>query len=229
MRKTAVIVGASRGLGLGLAREYTGRGWRVVATTRGRHDAALDTLAAAAGEALRLVTLDINDAEAAARLGEAIGSDEARLDLLLVSAGIAGDRERPAGRVAPDAFTQVLLTNALAPMQLIEALGGRVPTTGAVVAMSSGLGSVTGNVSGGYDTYRASKAALNTLLRCYAARHRQQTVIAMHPGWVRTAMGGSDAALDVEESARGIAEAIAARAGQPGCVFLDWRGQPIAW
>ena len=98
-----------------------------------------------------------------------------------------------------------------------------------MVAMSSVLGSIAGNGSGGYDAYRASKASLNMLLRCHAARHPQRTVIAMHPGWVRTAMGGGGAALGVAESARGIADAIAARAGRPGCVFVDWQDREIAW
>ena len=227
MSGTVAIVGASRGLGLGLAGEYLDRGWRVSATTRGRGDEGLRTLAMHAGERLRLVTLDMTEDGAAAALAAAL--EGTPLDLLFVSAGVLGDAEAPAGRLAPDVFATVLLTNALAPLRLIETLEPCMTLSGAVVAMSSVLGSVAGNGSGGYDVYRASKAALNTLLRCHAARHPRRTVIAMHPGWVRTAMGGKGATLGVEESARGMADVIAVRSEQPGCVFVDWRNREIAW
>ena len=102
-------------------------------------------------------------------------------------------------------------------------------TDGAIVAMTSVLGSVAGNTSGGYEVYRASKAALNTLLRSYAARHGDRAVIAMHPGWVQTDMGGPGAPVTVDQSARGMVDVIAARSGQPGCVFLDYQGNTIGW
>lgn len=222
----ALIVGASRGLGLALAAEYLGRGWHVLATTRGRGDEGLRALSC---ERLRIATFDVDgppDALAAA-VGEAIAG--APLDLLFHSAGVLGEADTPAGLLAADGFAAVMLTDALAPLRVIEALGGRVAPGGAVVAMSSILGSVGENGSGGYDVYRAGKAALNTLLRCHAARHPERCVIAMHPGWVRTAMGGEDATLGPAESAKGMADAIAARAGTPGCVFIDWRGRTIAW
>ena len=95
--------------------------------------------------------------------------------------------------------------------------------------MSSILGSVGNNTTGRYEAYRASKAALNTLLRSYAVRHAARAVIAMHPGWVRTDMAGPDAALDVADSARGMVDAIDAHLGRPGCVYIDWQGQTIPW
>ena len=225
--KTALIVGASRGLGLGLVREYLGRGWRVVATSRGRRDEALQALAREAGDRLRLETLEVTDEAAVAGLAAALEGEG--LDLLFVSAGVTNDNAKTAGAVAHEEFARVMATNALAPMRIIEVIGDHVSPQGAIVAMTSVLGSVADNTSGGYEVYRASKAALNTLLRSYAARHEDRAVIAMHPGWVRTDMGGANASLSVEESAKGMADAIDARLGRPGCVFIDQAGKTVAW
>ena len=226
MTKTVLIVGASRGLGLGLVREYFDDGWNVVATSRGS-DGALREFAASAGSRLRLETLDVTDAAGVAALKRSLAGTT--LDVLFVSAGVMGERDESAADTRPEEFSRVLVTNALAPLKIIEALADGVPRDGAIVAMTSTLGSVAGNSSGGTEVYRASKAALNTLLRSYAARHPQRAIVAMHPGWVRTDMGGANAAVSVEDSTRGMVAAIAARAGQPGCVFIDYRGRTIPW
>ncbi len=224
--KIALIVGASRGLGLGLVREYLDRGWRVVATARG-NDEALRALAEDGGDRLRVETLDVTDGAGVAALAAAHAGET--LDVLFVSAGVTNDNAEAAGDVAPAEFARVMKTNALAPMHLIEALGGRVAPDGAIVAMTSVLGSVGANTSGGYEVYRASKAALNTLLRSYASRHKDRAVIAMHPGWVQTDMGGAGAPLTVDRSAKGMVDVIAARSGQPGCMFVDYQGKTIDW
>ena len=224
--KTALIVGGSRGLGLGLVREYLGRGWRVIATTRGTRDGEIGALAKEHGDSLCVETFDVTDFAGLAALVNRLG---AALDLLFVSAGVSNDPRTPVGDVAAEEFSRIMLTNALAPLKIIEALGNRVAADGAIVAMTSGLGSVAENTGGGYEVYRASKAALNTLLRCYAARHRGRTIVAMHPGWVRTDMGGAGATLSPAESAAGMARVIEGLAGKPGCVFVDYRGQTIAW
>lgn len=225
--KTAIVIGASRGLGLGLTREFLDRGWTVVATTRGRHDAALAELAAERGDALRLETLDMTDEPGIAAFARALG--DLRPDVLFVSAGTSGDTGKPIGAVDTETFAHIMGTNALAPLKVIETIGGRVADTGAIVAMTSVLGSVDGNRDGGYELYRASKAALNSLLRSYAARHKDRSIVAMHPGWVRTDMGGDEAPLGVGESAAGIVDVVETRLGQAGCVFLDHRGETIAW
>ncbi len=225
--KRALIVGASRGLGLGLVRGYLERDWQVVATSRG-HDDALRALASEAPDRLQIEPLDVTDAAGVATLRDRLGVPD--LDVLFVVAGVMNQAaDKPGGLEAPEEFARVLATNALAPMALIEALGDSVAPDGAIVAMTSILGSVDGNGGGGYDVYRASKAALNTMLRCYASRHAKRTVIAMHPGWVRTDMGGSRAALSVEESVAGMIDVVADRSGRPGCLFVDHRGATIPW
>jgi NAD(P)-dependent dehydrogenase (short-subunit alcohol dehydrogenase family) len=97
--------------------------------------------------------------------------------------------------------------------------------------MSSGLGSVADNEAGGWEVYRASKAALNTLMRSYAARHRgdPRGLFLIAPGWVRTDMGGPGAALDVDTSISGVVSTIAAHSGKPGLHYLNYQGKTVRW
>ena len=225
--ETALIVGASRGLGLGWVRAYLDRGWHVVATTRGRNDAELKRLAETAVGRLKIEPLDVTDASALDRVRRTLA--ETRLDLLFVSAGIANGPNDRFADVSEEEFGRIMSTNALAPMRIIETLDSLVVPNGVVVAMTSSLGSVSMNTSGDWEVYRASKAALNTMLRSYAARHQHRSVVAMHPGWVRTDMGGANASIGVEQSVAGMVDAIGSRRGMPGCVYLDYEGRTIAW
>lgn len=225
----AVIIGASRGLGLGLAREYLRRGWRVIGTVReagGR--ARLEALAGEAGGRLEIEAVDINEPDQVAALRRRL--EGRAIDLLFVNAGIANDPGETVGQMTTEAFIHLMTTNALSPLRVVEALGGLVKPDGVIAAMSSGLGSVAGNTSGGWEVYRASKASLNTLLRSYVVRAGGgRAVLAVAPGWVRTDMGGPNATLDVETSVRGIADAIAARRGKAGAAFIDHQGHTVAW
>jgi NAD(P)-dependent dehydrogenase (short-subunit alcohol dehydrogenase family) len=225
--KTALIIGASRGLGFGLAEAYLDQGWRVIATHRNAPGPTLDALKQAHGERLILATLDVTDEAGILALRQQIAAE--RLDLLFVSAGINIDSELPIQAVSIETFNTVMTTNALAPLRIIEAFADVVPASGLIAAMTSGLGSVASNTSGGYEVYRASKAALNMLLRSFAARNPQQAIVAMHPGWVRTDMGGAGAALSVDQSVEGMVEVLDAQAGQSGCVFVDYQGKTLPW
>ena len=227
---SALIVGASRGLGLGLAREHLRRGWRVIATVRdpaGR--TPLHDLKAEAGDALEVEGVDINAPDQVTALRRRL--DGRPLDLLFVNAGVANDPGETVAQVSTEEFTRVMVTNALSPMRVVEAFADLVRPGGAIAVMSSGLGSVSGNTEGGFEIYRASKASLNTFMRSFATRHRNDShaLLAIAPGWVRTDMGGSSAPLDVETSTSGIADVIAARKGKPGLAYLDYRGETIAW
>lgn len=226
---TALIVGASRGLGLALAAEYLARGWQVIATVRGTRHTGLHDLVASASGRLEIETVDINEpAEVGALHGRL---RDRRLDLLFVNAGIALDPERPIGAVSTDAFVRMMVTNALSPMRVIEALQTLIPPSGAIVTMSSELGSVGDNIDGGWETYRASKAALNTLMRSFAARHLgdPRALLLIAPGWVRTDMGGSDALLEIGESIPRVVDVVSAQTGKPGLRYLDYRGQTVPW
>jgi NAD(P)-dependent dehydrogenase (short-subunit alcohol dehydrogenase family) len=219
--KRVLIIGASRGLGLGLAREYLARGWDVTATVRGEAPAPLRDLA------VHVERVDINEPEQVAALRDRLAGQ--RFDLLFVNAGVSNGPAETIAEVSTETFTRVLLTNALSPMRVIEALAPLA--TGAIAAMSSGLGSVADNEAGGWEVYRASKAALNTLMRSFAARHRgdPRSLFLIAPGWVRTDMGGPSAALDVGTSCRGVADAIAARAGTAGLHYVNYQGRTVRW
>ena len=220
---TILLVGASRGLGLGLARAYLAAGWRVIATQR-----RPGALAALEGEGrLVIEDLEMTDDAALAALRGRLAAE--RLDLLFVNAGISLDKEKPIGAVAVEDFSRLMVTNALAPMRVVELFADLVAPDGTIAAMSSILGSVANNTTGGYEAYRASKAALNTLLRSYAARNASRSIVAVHPGWVRTDMGGPDAAIGVDESVSGMLQAVAQCRGKPGCVYRDHRGETIPW
>ena len=223
----ALIVGASRGLGLGLAREYLSRGWRVVATVRGSGTALHELTGTSAGH-LEIEQLDITEPEQIQALRERLAGR--RIDLLFVNAGVADDASQTIGDIATDEFMRLMLTNTLGPMRVVEAMQDLVPARGMIVAMSSGLGSVAGNESGGWETYRGSKAALNTLMRSFAARSANgRRCVIMAPGWVRTDMGGAQATLDVETSVKGMVDTLEAQPAHDGARYLDYRGETVPW
>ena len=226
---TALIIGASRGLGLGLAREYLNRGWHVVATVRGDRPTGLHALAETAGGRLDIEQLDINEPEQIYALRDRLSGR--RVDVLFVNAGVANQPSETIGDVATDEFVRVMVTNALSPMRTLEALQDLVPPTGTLAVMSSGLGSVADNERGGWEIYRGSKAALNTLMRSFAARHADdpRSLVIMAPGWVRTDMGGPEAGLDVETSSAGMVDTLAAQSGHPGLRYLNYQGKTVSW
>lgn len=227
--RTAMIVGASRGLGLALAKAYLARGWQVIATVRSKPSADVKQTEANAQGRLTVEYVDINDHAQVAALH---GRLRARhLDLLFVSAGIESNPEVPVGQIKTDVFTKVMINNALSPMRFIDAFHDLVQPKGTIAAMSSGLGSVANNTEGGWEVYRASKASLNTLMRSYAARQFDdpRTYLLMDPGWVRTDMGGPDAPLGVDDSVPRMIDVLEANAGKGGLRFLNYRGQTVAW
>ncbi|HYI31060.1 MAG TPA: SDR family oxidoreductase [Bradyrhizobium sp.] len=228
--KTAIVIGASRGLGLGLAREFAARGWRVTTTARDPETAPELTHAAdELGGALVVETVDMNRIESVDALAARLTGSS--FDLVFVNAGVYGPQHQSVDAATPDEIGTLLFTNAIAPIRLARRLLPLVSDGGTVAFMSSHMGSVADNTSGGTDLYRASKAALNSLTRGFAATDvggRNLTVLTMHPGWVRTAMGGDQAPLSVEESTRGLADVIEAN-HKPGHRFLDYQGNELAW
>lgn len=226
--QTALIVGASRGLGLGLTQELISRGWNVVATERSNDpQSPLRIYNSTKNEKLKIEQVDINDADSIHRLQKnLIGT---KLNLLFVNAGIANDPSETIGQTSTEVFNRVMVTNALSPMKVIESLDELVTEDGSIAVMSSGLGSVSDNTYGSYEIYRASKAALNTLMRSYAARKGgARSLFAISPGWVRTDMGGPEATLDVKTSASGIVDTIL-KNQTPGMKFLDYQNQTVNW
>ena len=153
-----------------------------------------------------------------------------KFDVLFVNAGICRANEKTPSTVDEQDFIDMMLTNALGPMRLIELFEDLVPASGVLAVMSSELGSITGN-AGKWELYSSSKAALNMLMKCFAARHPgdARAVLLVAPGWVRTEMGGTTASLSVEESIPFVVDSVDRSRGKPGLRFIDRQNRTIAW
>ncbi len=124
-----------------------------------------------------------------------------------------------------------MVTNALSPMRVIEALQDLVATDGLIGAMTSGQGSITNNSTGSREVYRGSKAALNQFMRSFAVRQAgtDRALLLMAPGWIKTALGGDDAPFTIDENVPKIVDVILAKGTVPGLEFLDFRGETVPW
>jgi len=226
---TILLIGASRGLGLGLAGEFAKRGWHVVATVRAGARTELHDLAKAHPDRIEIETVDIAQPQQIAMLRDRLASRV--FDLLFVNAGTANMEDEIASEIATEEYTRVLVTNALGPMRVIEAYRNLVAADGLIGVMSSGQGSITNNTNGLHEVYRSSKAALNQLVRSYAARHAEdrRALVLMAPGWIRTQLGGPKAPFGVDDSVPLIVDVLLGRQGKPGLAFLDRDGNTVPW
>jgi NAD(P)-dependent dehydrogenase (short-subunit alcohol dehydrogenase family) len=224
-----LLIGASRGLGYAIAEQYLELGWRVVATARRESGTQLQRLAASSHGRLEVETVDINEPAQVTALRDRLASRT--FDLLFINAGVKNDDRETIADVSTDEFVRVMVTNALSPMRVVEELHALVRPAGTIAVMSSGQGSVANNVTGGYEVYRASKAALNTLMRSFAARHAgdARALLLLAPGWVRTDMGGPNARLGIDESIPKLVHVANAQRGKPGLQYLDYLGQTVPW
>jgi NAD(P)-dependent dehydrogenase (short-subunit alcohol dehydrogenase family) len=149
---------------------------------------------------------------------------------LFVSAAILGPSATPIGEVRPDEFADLMLVNVLAPLRIVDRYADLVRPEGTVAVMSSSLGSITLNESGGYEAYRTSKAALDMGLRSIAARRRdKRTWLAVDPGWVQTDMGGPNATLTIEQSIPRLADMLESRRNSRGVTFVNYANEEHPW
>ena len=227
--KTALIIGASRGLGYAMAEQYLKQGWTVVGTVRAASGTPLHALAAKSDGRVEIETLDIDFPDQIAALrGRLAGRS---FDLLFVNPGTSNNPNEIVAEVSTDEFVRVMVTNALSPMRVVEALQDLVPPTGVIGVMSSGQGSVANNTMGMREVYRGSKAALNTFMRSFAARHADspRAMVLMAPGWVRTDLGGDKAPLTIEDSVPNIVKVLIGVQGKAGLQYLDYLGRTVPW
>ncbi|HFP9222766.1 TPA: SDR family NAD(P)-dependent oxidoreductase [Raoultella planticola] len=229
VRPTVLIVGASRGLGHAMAAEFLRHGWNVIGTVRDiQPTTPLHQLAQENPDRVRLETLDMCDNDQLTALDTKLSAD--RLDMLFVNAGTTNrDPTQTIGEVSTAEFIAVMLTNALAPMRILERLQHHVTPLGLLGAMSSGQGSLTNNLRGQRELYRGSKAALNMFMRSFAARSTSRPLVVMAPGWIRTALGGDDAPLSIEETIPHLVNVLLAKQQRPGLEYLDYQGRTVPW
>ncbi len=222
--QAVLITGANRGIGLEFARQYAGDGWQVVATARDLEEA--DELRASSG--VRVEQLDMADIEAVAAFHERIAEP---LDLLIAN---AGTYQPETVESADDArgWARMMVVNAIGPYVLARSLLGRVAEArGKLIAISSDMGSIAANRSGGFVPYRSSKSALNSAWRSLAIEARPRGVIAaaLNPGWVQTRMGGPNATLPPEESIGQMRALIAGLAADQSGGYFERDGRVIPW
>ena len=171
--KTALVVGSSRGLGFAIAEELLKRNWNVIGTVRKGKRTKLHELAEKWNGKLQIQYLDITIPTQVERLKSNLNGES--LDLLFVNAGVANEKgmQETIGEISTEEFVRVMVTNTLSPMRVLEKLTENVRQGGVVGVMSSGQGSIADNENGGNDVYRASKAALNMLMRSFSVRREK--------------------------------------------------------
>jgi NAD(P)-dependent dehydrogenase (short-subunit alcohol dehydrogenase family) len=230
--RTVLITGANRGIGLEHARRYAERGARVFATARNPDEADdLATLAKRHSDRVELLAYDAMDDNAPAALKDRIGAEP--LDLMFANAGAMGTRRQSFGDVDAEAVLNLVHVNALAPLKLAEALADNVARSNRKVMafQTSLMGSIDDNGSGGAYAYRLSKVALNMVGKSIANDLRGRGVIAvlLHPGWVRTRMGGPSGKISVEECVEGQQRILDALMPEQSGHFFNYDGRELPW
>lgn len=224
---TILIAGANRGLGLALAREYAGSRWSVIGTSR-QPRMAKDLRAL---KAVDVAQLDVTSMASISRLARRLR--DRPIDVLLCNAGALGGASQ-LGHVDAAEFLALMQTNALGPLRLAEAL---LPQIAAgrqrkIIAISSRMGSIGSGIDeNGQYAYRCSKAALNMVMATMAfdLRAHRVTTAVLHPGWIKTDMGGALAEIPAADSAHGIRRVIASLRRRDSGGFFTWLGEPIPW
>jgi NAD(P)-dependent dehydrogenase (short-subunit alcohol dehydrogenase family) len=218
---TAFVTGASRGIGREFVRQYRAAGWRVIASCRDPESSGLE------GEVL---PLDVANPDSVTAVGKALAGEA--IDLLINNAGISGARGASVGSIPFDVWEEILRVNTLGPIRVAEALLEPVARSEGrlMVFLTSGLGSI-GRGGGGYYLYGSSRAALNKAVTSLSAdlRPRRVGCLLLHPGWVRTDMGGAGASISVEASVSGMRKVIDRWKLADTGAFVDYTGRTIPW
>ncbi len=231
MSHTVFITGTTRGIGLELTRQFLDAGSDVFATARDPGSDDLQSLKAVRGDQLQLLALDVTDNVQIAKVAATLAGQP--LNLLINNAGLFRSKSDDAESLSHETWLQEFHVNAVAPFMVTRALRENLAAADdALVAMiSSKMGSMSDNTSGGAYGYRSSKAALNAVTVCLARDLADDgtRVVALHPGWVRTDMGGSNAPVDAPASASGLKKVMLGIDAAQNGGFFDYTGAPIPW
>ena len=228
---TILITGANRGIGLELTRQFSEDGWQVLACCRSPEDAEDLKVLAAEYPAVEMFLLDVTNYDQLAALSSQL--KDRPIDILLSNAGIYGPRGVSFGEVDAVAWRQVLEVNTIAPLMLAQAFIEQVAISRQklVAMISSKMGSIADNGSGGSYIYRTSKTAVNQVVKSIAndVEGRGISAISLHPGWVRTEMGGPNGEIDVNESVAGLKQVLTGAGLAQSGQFFNFDGAVIPW
>lgn len=220
----ALVIGASRGIGLAVVQAFAAQGWQVTAT----HRSGIPAQGEQPGVTWH--ALDMTESSAVQQLAGQLAGQ--MFDAILINAGIFGPAHQTLAQSEAQELAQLFLTNAVAPRRSAEILLPLLSKQKGVLAItSSQLASLSENPRADMPLYSASKAALNMLSRSLAEEVEAQagTLVTLHPGWVKTEMGGEAAPLTVEESAEGIVRQLTAWQGRGGHHYIDYSGKTLQW
>ncbi len=232
MASTILITGANRGIGFELTQQYAEAGWRVIACCREPEKAQeLDGVRSDHGEQVSIHRLDVTNSEPIKALATSV--EDTPIDILLNNAGIYGQRDDSLGNIDEDKWLETFRVNTIAPIKVMEAFIDVVAASKRKVfaTITSKMGSIADNTSGGSYVYRSSKAALNAAMKSAAndVKGRGISVVVIHPGWVRTDMGGPSGLLSVEQSAKSIRELLGRVSIEDTGKFFNYDGTVIPW
>lgn len=229
---TILVTGANRGLGLEFVRQYAAEGVHVHAACRNPDKAdALNALAASSKGLVKVHAMNVADAASVTACAKAL--EGTALDIIINNAGIYGPKQQSAGDMDYAGWAETHAVNTMGPLRVAVAFKEHLKrsSTRKMVAITSQMGSIAQGGGRGFYAYRSSKTALNMVINLLANDWRDEgiTTLAMHPGWVRTDMGGPQAPLSPEESVSGMRKVIAALTPAGSGTYLDYAGKPIAW
>lgn len=229
---TVLITGANRGIGLEFARQYLEDGWQVIGCCRRPQQASDLQALARRYNHLHIYPLDVADHGQVDGLAQQLRNQA--IDVLINNAGVYGDQPAQGlGQLDYQRWLEVLQINCLGPVKMSEAFLPHVARSQhrLIVALSSKMGSISDNTSGGSILYRSSKAALNAAMKSISIDLISQGigVLIFHPGWVKTDMGGPNALISPSESVSGMRRIISSFKIADSGSFVDYKGQPIAW
>ena len=231
--KTTLITGASRGIGLEFCRQYAADGWRVLACSRLPEKAdALNRLAAQYPELIKVHALDVADHVEIERLAQLLADES--IDLLINNAGIYPDSDKSGfGHTDYAEWVQAFRTNTMAPLKIAEEFATQIARSRqkTIITITSKMGSIADNGSGGSYLYRSSKAAVNMVVKSLAIDLKPLgiTAVVFHPGWVKTDMGGPNALISAEQSVSGMRQVIGRLTMAESGRFFGYDGQEIPW
>jgi NAD(P)-dependent dehydrogenase (short-subunit alcohol dehydrogenase family) len=231
LTETVLITGSNRGIGLELAHQYATQGWRVLACCRHPDQATALNRLGDKFPNITLHTLDVTRKDQVQKL--AADLHDCPIDILFNNAGIYGPDDAAFGNTDEARWLECLRTNVIAPMKMMEAFMTHVAASKhkLIAAMSSKMGSMADNGSGGSYIYRSSKAALNAVMKSAAIdlAPRRVKVAILHPGWVQTDMGGPGAEISAAESVGRMREILGTITPENSGTFFDIDGTAIPW